>query len=171
MQTLNSFKPEIGETFTANGKKYIIEEKLSIARAIESSKIELELFDMNVSSFKTTLISIYNDLNGTNAEKTIKFADGAVKVHNLINKMNKAFTIDTMPVLRYCALFINEESEDRRIITDQMITDKINDWQEGGYDLSSFFLLLLSLVKGGKEEFRKFILDTSNPNELESEEQ
>lgn len=171
MQTLNSFKPEIGETFSANGKNYIIEEKLSIARAIESSKIELELFDMNVSNFKATLIAIYNDLNGTNPDKTIKFADGAVKVHNLINKMNKAFTMDTMPVLRYCALFINEENEDRRIITDQMIADKINDWQEGGYELISFFLLLLSLVKGGKEEFKKFIQDISNPNEHENVEQ
>ncbi|MGG5503228.1 hypothetical protein ACPDHQ_07330, partial [Myroides odoratimimus] len=82
-----------------------------------------------------------------------------------ILQMEKGFTLEQHPVLRYCALFINEEKEDRRIINDQMIQSKINDWQEGGVDMNSFFLLLLSLVKGGKEEFKKYIQNTSSQNQ------
>lgn len=165
MTNLVSFKPEVGEQFEVNSKKYIIEEKLSIARAIEASKIELELFDMNVPNFKNSLIGAYNDLNGNNKDKCVKFADASIKIYNLVQKMEKGFTLEQHPVLRYCALFINEEKEDRRIINDQMIQSKINDWQEGGVDMNSFFLLLLSLVKGGKEEFKKYIQNTSSQNQ------
>lgn len=159
MQQLSTIKPEVGYKFEANGKKYIIEDKLSIARSIEAAKLELELFELNTQVIKGQLISAYNDLNGTNKDKTVKFADAAIKIHNLVNKIDKNLNFNDVPVLRYCALYINEESEDRRAITDEQINTKINDWQEGGLEISGFFLLVLSVLPSVKKDFSKFMED------------
>lgn len=152
---LKQIKAEIGFTFEANGKKYIVEDKLSIARAIEASKIELELFDLSVGSIKSGLINAYNDLNGTNPEKTVKFADAAIKIHNLVNRFDKGFKLEENPILRYASLFINQEGEDRRTITQDMIRGKIQDWLEEGIESSGFFLLVLSVLPSAKKEFAK----------------
>jgi len=157
MEVLRTIEPKIGFTFEANGKKYIVEDKLSIARSIEASKLELELFELNTKTLKGVLISAYNDLNGTNKDKTVKFADAAIKIHNLVNKIDKNLNFKDVPVLRYCALYVNEEKEDRRTITDEQITSKINDWQEGGLEFTGFFLLVLSVLPSVKKDFSKFM--------------
>lgn len=160
MEVLRSIEPKIGFKFEANGKKYIVEDKLSIARSIESSKLELELFDLSSSTIKNVLISAYNDLNGTNKDKTVKFADAAIKIHNLVNKIGNNLDFKDMPILKFCSLYINEESEDRRTITKEAMETKINDWQEGGYDISGFFLLVLSVLPSVKKDFAKFMEST-----------
>lgn len=152
---LTQIKAEIGFTFNANGKKYIVEDKLSIARAIEASKIELELFDLSVGSIKSGLINAYNDLNGTNPDKTVKFADAAIKIHNLVNRFDKGFKLEENPILRYASLFINQEGEDRRTISNDVINEKIKDWLEEGIESSGFFLLVLSVLPSAKKEFAK----------------
>lgn len=154
---LQTIKPEIGFQFEANGKKYTIEDKLSIARSIEASKLELELFDLSSNSIKNTLIAAYNDLNGTNKDKTVKFADAAIKIHNLVNKIQTNLNFKDLSVLRYCALFINHENEDRRSITAEQMTSKIEDWQEEGFEISGFFLLVLSALPSVKKDFSKFM--------------
>lgn len=153
MDKITSIKPEVGFKFEANGKNYIIEDKLSIMRAIEASKLELELFELSSTSIKNTLINAYNDLNGSNKDRTVKFADAAIKIHNLINKIDRTLDFKDTPILRYCALYINEEKEDRRTITSERIDDKINDWQEGGYDINGFFLLCLSALPNVRKNF------------------
>jgi len=165
MQQLRTIKPEVGFKFEANGKNYIIEDKLSIARSIEASKLEIELFELSTKTIKNQLISAYNDLNGTNKEKTVKFADAAIKIHNLVNKIEKNLNFKDLPVLRYCALYINEENEDRRTITNEQITTKIEDWQVGGLEITGFFLLVLSVLPSVKKDFSKYmegILEKSN---------
>ena len=165
MQEITSIKPEIGYKFTANGKEYVIESSLSIARSIEATKLELELFNLSTSVIKSTLIQAYNDLNGNNKEKMVKFADAAVKIHNLANSLEKNLKFEDLPVLRYCALYINHEGEDRRTITKEQINTKINDWQEGGLDLAGFFLLVLSVLPSVRKEYIKFIQDISEKSE------
>lgn len=152
---LKTIEPKIGFSFQANGKKYIIEDKLSIARAIEAGKIELEMFDTSVNSIKNTLILAYNDLNANNADKTVKFADAAVKIHNLVNRIDKGFKLEENPVLRYVALFVNYENEDRRTISESLIKEKITDWNEEGIESSGFFLLALNVLPSARKEFEK----------------
>lgn len=161
MEQLSTIEPKIGFQFEANGKNYIVEDKLSISRAIMASKLELELFELNSSTIKNGLISAYNDLNGNNKEKTVKFADASIKIHNLVTKFDKNLNFKDVPVLRYCALYINEEKEDRRTITEDQIQEKINNWQDGGLDYSGFFLLVLSVLPSVKKDFNKYMEDIS----------
>ena len=157
MEQLKTIQPKIGYKFEANGKNYIVEDKLSISRAIMASKLELELFELNAKTLKNGLIGAYNDLNGNNKEKTVKFADASIKIHNLVTKFDKNLNFKDVPVLRYCALYVNEEKEDRRTITEEQIEEKINDWQEGGLEYSGFFLLVLSVLPSVKKDFSRFM--------------
>lgn len=160
MEVLRVIDPKIGFEFTANEKQYVIEDKLSIMRAIEASKMEFELFDLTTTKVKNELILAYNDLNGNNKEKTVKFADAAIKIHNLVNKIDKNLNFKEHPVLRYCSLYINEKGEDRRTIDSERINTKINDWQEAGLEMSGFFLLVLSVLPSVRKDFSKFMEDT-----------
>ena len=161
MEQLKTIEPKIGYKFEANGKKYVIEDKLSISRAIMASKLELELFELNSKTIKNGLISAFNDLNGNNKEKTVKFADAAIKIHNLVTKFDKNLNFKDVPVLRYCAMYINEVGEDRRSISEEQIHEKITNWQEGGLEYSGFFLLVLSVLPSVKKDFSKYIADIS----------
>ncbi|WP_179022055.1 hypothetical protein [Winogradskyella forsetii] len=154
---LKTIEPKIGFQFSANGKDYIIEDKLSIARSMLSSEFEINLFDSSTNSIKKTLISAYNDLNGTNKDRSVKFADAAIKIHNLVNKIQNNLSFKDLPILRYCALYINHKDEDRRTITDEQINTKIEDWQEEGIEISGFFLLVLSVLPSVKKDFVKYM--------------
>lgn len=161
MQQLKAIKPEIGYKFEANGRNYIVEDKLSIMRAVEASKMEFELFDLTAINVKNQLILAYNDLNGNNKEKTVKFADASVKIHNLITRIDKNFNFKSMPLLRYCALYINEEKEDRRSISPEGIDQKVEDWQEAGLEITGFFMLVLSALPSVRKDFSKYMEDIS----------
>jgi hypothetical protein len=149
---LKEFKPEIGVSFEANGKKYTIEKNLSIARAISLNKIEIEItHNVTVEVLKKELVAVYNSLNKGN------FADSSVKVYNLANGIDKITKIEEMPILRLCALFINEENEDRRTITDEQISTKINDWQTEGLMIEPFFTLAISLLPNVHAHYKQLI--------------
>lgn len=162
MDKLRTIEPRIGFKFEANGRNYIIEDRLSIFRAVEASKMEFELFDLTAINVKNQLIFAYNDLNGNNKEKTVKFADASVKIHNLVTKIDKNFNFKDLAVLRYCSLYINEEGEDRRTITPEGINQKIEDWQEAGFEITGFFLLVLSVLPSVRKDFNKYMEDISS---------
>lgn len=168
MEQLTTIQPKIGYKFKANGKNYIVEDKLSISRAIMASKLELELFELNAKTLKNGLISAFNDLNGNNKEKTVKFADASIKIHNLVTKFDKNLNFKDVPVLRYCALYINEEKEDRRTISEEQIEEKIQNWQDGGLEYSGFFLLVLSVLPSVKKDFSKFMEATLKKQKQEN---
>lgn len=170
MDKLKTIEPKIGFKFEANGKSYVIEDKLSIARSIEASKLELELFDINTKTLKNLLTGAYNDLNGNNKDKTVKFADASIKIHNLVTQLNSNINFKDLAVLRYCALYINAKDEDRRTISKEIIESKINDWQEAGYEISGFFLLVLSALPHVKKEFVKYMDHISNVAEQKKKE-
>ena len=166
MEALRTIEPKVGFKFEANGKNYIIEDKLSIARSVEASKMELHLFDLSSNVIKNRLIDAYNDLNGNNKEKIVKFADAATKIHNLVNQIGTNLNFKDLPVLNYCALYINEEKEDRRTITVERIKEKVNDWQEAGFEISGFFLLVLSVLPSVRKDFEKYIQNISEKANL-----
>lgn len=170
MQKITSIEPKIGYKFKANGKEYVIEDKLSISRSIEAAKLELELFDLSTKNLKNILISAYNDLNGNNKERIVKFADAAVKIHNIVNKLEKNLKFEELPVLRYCALYVNSEGEDRRTISEEQITKKVTDWQEEGLEFMGFFLLALNALPSVRKDYIKFIQDISEKSRSEENE-
>ena len=108
------------------------------------------------------MIGAYNDLNGTNKDRSVKFADAAIKIHNLVNKIQSNLNFKDVAVLRYCALYINHSEEDRRTISEEQISEKINHWQEAGYEISGFFLLVLSVLPSVKKDFSKYMEDISS---------
>lgn len=143
-------------SFTANGKKYQIESSISIARKIECDKLIIEVtgggnMGENFSDWK----KVYELCNDK------KFADIAVLAHNRMEGVKK-WQERHDPVLSLCALFINEEIEDRRVITNEMIRQKISDWEAEGIEYAFF----LTMGKGLLKNLMKSCSDTS-PNTSE----
>lgn len=143
-------------SFTANGKRYHIESSISIARKIECDKLIIEVtgggnMGENFSDWK----KVYELCNDK------KFADIAVLAHNRMEGVKK-WQERHDPVLSLCALFINEESEDRRVITNEMIRQKIADWEAEGIEYAFF----LTMGKGLLKKLMKSWSDTS-PNTSE----
>jgi len=127
--------------FKANGKTYVIEKKISIARKIECDKLIIEVtaggnMGENFSDWK----KVYELCNDK------KFADIAVLAHNRMEGVKK-WQDRHDPVMALCALFINEESEDRRIISTEMIKAKITDWEAEGIEYAFFLTMAKGLLK------------------------
>lgn len=55
------------------------------------------------------------------------------------------------------ALFIVREGEDLTKYSDEMATDKIDDWNDAGYDATDFFLLVLNVAPNFLNPLRDFI--------------
>ena len=129
--------------FLANGKIYIIEaDDISIERWAKYEEISLEL-QYGTSSF-AEMHQRWADV--TSLANELKFADIAVMAHNMQTSVLSA--IDRTPAqLKLCALFINEENEDRSIISDDIIARKIDDWRKEGFAIGDFFQLALVFSK------------------------
>jgi hypothetical protein len=128
-------------SFRANGKTYLLEKKISIARKIECDKLLIEVtgggnMGENFSDWK----KVYELCNDK------KFADIAVLAHNRMEGVKK-WQDRHDPVLSLCTLFINEESEDRRIISAEMISAKIKDWEAAGIEYTFFLTMANGLLK------------------------
>lgn len=128
--------------FMANGKLYVIETGFSIERYAMYQRYQLE------AGYGVTFEEmLHNWEKVIDYANKLKFTDIAVLSHNMLKGVTKI--ADREPVLlKMCALFINAENEDRRTITDDMISVKINDWKEEGFDIRGFFTLALNTING-----------------------
>ena len=128
------------KNFTANGVEYVIESQMSIQRSVyaEAAKIEME-GGMQLGKQLDDWKKLYELANQQ------KFADIVVLAYNNMRGF-KNFFESNHPVLKLCACFINSADEDRRYITDDLVTKKINDWSEEGLSMKSFFLLALTFL-------------------------
>ena len=135
--------------FTANGKTYYIEGELSIERYCEYQILEKEL------GFGVTMKSMFESLNmlWTHLNK-MEFAEASVKVNNMIRGFAKMEEREPT-ILKICALYMNEENEDRSTINESMITDKIRNWKEEGLEMKDFFSVALGSVHGITDVYRK----------------
>lgn len=134
--------PDIKEGFfTANGKKYYLENKISIARKIYSDRLIVEVMSgASPSMMFNDLSKLYNLCN----EK--KFADIAVSLHNKMHGL-KEWNERRDPILGLCALYLNTEEENRREISEELIKQKIADWEAEGIEYGFFSLMAKSLLK------------------------
>lgn len=135
--------------FVANKKTYIIETGFSIERYAMYQKLQIETgFGVTFEDmFKNweTVVTLANNL---------KFSDIVILSYNMGKGMMKLEEKEPL-VLKMCALFINEEKEDRRTINDDMISQKIHDWKEEGYDVRDFFTLALNTINGYIDSWKK----------------
>lgn len=159
MQQLKKIDISTGE-FIANGTKYFIESSLSIDRYRKFEEIEIELgFGRSFSEIFDQVRAAMNDINGH------KQGDAYVKLYNVVNGAQQLAS-KKPHVFRYCALFINAEDEDRKIISEDMINKKINDWTKEGLDYEPFFSFAITSLPGFKERYLKLIQHTSRNPEV-----
>lgn len=144
-------------SFQANGKIYTIEGGLTIERYAEFQILEKELaYGLTVKGLYDKLRDIYKLLNKQ------QFADAAVYTHNLTTGVAKLEEREPV-VLKICALFCNYENEDRREVSDDLITAKIQDWKTEGLDMRDFFQLALDSVNGFLGIYREVAQGLQSP--------
>ncbi len=127
-------------SFMANGKKYFIEKKVSIARRMICDELVVEVsgggnMGNNFNDWK----KVYELSNG------MKFADIVVLAYNRMEGVKK-WKENHDPVMALCALYINEEKEDRRFLSQEQIKAKIADWEAEGIEYAFFLNMANSLL-------------------------
>lgn len=148
--------PKDGSGFMANGVQYFIEDQISIDRWIKLQDLQIELgFGVEFEEMQQKWFSVIDMGNKQ------RFSDIVITAHNMVNGISKVYS--RIPqILKFCALFINSKDEDRGIITDDMIEQKVNNWKAEGLGIDGFLEFSLLKVKGLAEGFRNAILDASS---------
>lgn len=136
--------------FTANGKTYFLEPEISIERYKMQNKLELEI------GYSTTFKKHYKGLNDLYALlNNMKLVDASIKLRDVMESMNRMDDQNNHhPILKYCTLILNTENEDRRIVDEKVMADKIEDWEKEGIPISCFFVVVLHSVNGLLESYR-----------------
>jgi hypothetical protein len=139
--------PALGE-FTANGRRYTICQTFTIERYAIYQKLEREL------GYGMTFKSMFDRVNLALAQlNKMKLVDAIVTLNDLQRGMS--IIEEKEPhVLRVCALVFNRDDEDVRVITEDMITEKIKDWKAEGLEMDGFFRYALLTLDGYKERYQ-----------------
>lgn len=142
---LKEIDPKV-KSFTANGKEYFVESKLSIERFIAYQKLEVEFaFNGGFASIMKMLDQSFEHLNKG------ELASACVLVDNTRKSIRKQDKDKRIPAIDLCSLFLNTKDEDRRVITDEMLLEKQRDFEEEGIPIDFFLHLAANLVTGYKE--------------------
>lgn len=135
-----------------SGKTYKIEpEKISTKRFREYEILSLMLaFSSDFKTFYTTLTDIIKQIETiSNIGQVFAIL---TKLKNLVAGIGN-YTQNSEPkIIRFCALFCNEENEDVTKFTDDMIKSKYDDW--GNIPIQDFFLLASEVIPSFKESYR-----------------
>lgn len=148
-------------SFTANGKTYYIEQALSIERYCEFTILEKELgYGMNFETMLKKHKQLHSMLNKQELVSASVMVDSMVKG---IAKLNEREPVQ----LKMCALFVNEENEDRAAWSADLYTRKIEDWKKEGIAVQDFFALASSSVSGLLESYSAITraISQTNPDE------
>lgn len=150
--------------FEANGNKYVVSKHISAERFKEYEKLVPNLtYGLSFQEIYKQLGKLYNHLNKQS------FADAAVICHNIMGGIRQIDDVKRIhPALEMCALVINRENEDTRVYNRELMLAKINDWQEEGLDMMSFFRFALNIIEG----FRETLIESTREklNQLQQEE-
>ena len=149
--------------FIANGKTYVIESMFTPQRWAMYQKIQIE------AAYGVTFKVLYENINfAFRALNAGQVADVAVTLHNIMNGITKIEQREP-DMLRMCALFINTPDEDRGVITDDQITEKIRDWEVSGYAIQDFFTLALNTIRGFVDVYKNLVEETNELQRLLNE--
>lgn len=129
-------------SFMANGREYLIEKDFSIERYVEYQILEKEI------GFGTSFRKLFEGLkNAREHLNNTHLVDAAVQIDNLMRGVAKVEEREPL-VLKMCALFMNRAEENRHVITEDMITQKIEDWKAEGIAMTDFFTAALNSMDG-----------------------
>lgn len=147
--------------FEANGNKYFVNTKLSIARYEEYEKLQPRLaYDVDFENMFKLHKQLYQLLNDR------KFADAAVISYNLMSGIKDLLDKKREhPALMMCALAILREKEDPGSYDEQTQIEKIEDWRKEGFETEGFFLFAASIMKGLPKAYNEFIMEQVIENE------
>lgn len=137
-------------SFVANGKIYLIEKELSADRWVKQNELETEMgFGMTYKELKSSLVKIYNLSN----ENGGRIGDIGRLSYDAVNGISKM--LDKHPqILKFCALFMNTPDEDRKVISDDLIEQKCEDFRKEGFAINGFFAFALSFNSGLAEDYK-----------------
>lgn len=150
--------PRDSREFMANGRKYIISEKISTLRYKEYEKLVPVLtFGVGFKEIFQHIRKAYDLLNKPVPEP----GSACVVLHNTMNGIKMIDDPKRQhPGLLMAALVILREDEDPTKYDEQLMMDKISDWQEEGYDMLSFFVLSMNTIQGFKETLSAYTNQT-----------
>lgn len=152
--------------FVANGKIYYIEDIVAPRRWAQLLRYEVEL------GFGQTFENIYKAANkGFNSINDGRMADAAVGYHNIIHMCKNGLEERVPAALRMCAVCMNTADEDRKILTDQMIKIKMDDWAEEGIAIVDFFDFAANTIPGYINVYKNISLATSQQQPEKSDNQ
>lgn len=138
--------------FMANGKRYFIMDKISAERFKEYEKLVPVLtFGLGFNEIFANLQKLWDHLNKQ------KFGDASVICHNLMKGISSVDDSKRIhPALMMAALVINREGEDVKVYDENIMRDKINDWQVEGLDMLGFIALSRASIHGFNETLIKY---------------
>ena len=130
-----------------SGTIYKISASLNMDRFVKAEELIPQLeFGINMQSLGKELQNVANEFN-----KTGQMA-GQVALSRTIDKVS-GWSQRGNTAAKICALYLNEEDEDRTIATDEMIDKKLADWR--GFEYTGFFQLCSSLISFLKESIEE----------------
>lgn len=142
--------------FMACGKKYFVKQSLSVERFRWFEKYQIDFgFGRSYKSIADALkksVELGNKGKGIEAWNVIL---------NLITAIGQSLEKRTNNAMMICALFIVTEDEDMTKWDEQTQIEKIQNWNDEGYDVNSFFQLAANLVTGFIEDLEEVLSDTS----------
>jgi len=128
--------------FECDGSKWFVDDTMSFDRYQKLEEFSLEFgFSADFADIFKGLKKMWENLNSR------KDAETAVILHNLMKGIVDMEQKKPPVALRICALFINEESENRIEYNEAKMQAKIDRWGKE-LDVNPFFQLAVSLVNG-----------------------
>ena len=151
--------------FEANGVKYHITKNLCIERWRHFEDLQaLVGFGRSFEDLFTAFKDIWSALDEKGGAKV---ASASIICHNAMTGIKTKLEQRHHPALMICALFINGEGEDEKVYDDEVMANKVKNWQTEGYDINDFFQLAWSLVPSFIETYSEDIASTSSHIEKE----
>lgn len=128
----------------ANGKEYFVLDSIPVGRYIHVREAGIKIAEGvdSVADIIKLSATAYDYLNKQ------KFADAAVKIHNLMTGVNEISTKQQPSAWVIASALIVTSNEDLSIFNNELIDQKINDWSKEGYDHESFFQFALTNIIG-----------------------
>lgn len=147
--------------FETDKRKYWIQpDQLSTARYREYRLLSTEVITNNDIG---ELMNKVNHMNAvavgktnhkTNLERLVDIANSTYNIAVQLQEFGNMHNHNKDKVLRFCALFCNYEGEDITKLDETVISSKIDDWVNHGFDHSGFFLLFAKALPQLAEKFK-----------------
>jgi len=135
--------PPDAKSFMANGREYFKAESVSNQRYLWLQELQVELgYGQTIEDFFAEQRKQYELVNQQ------KFADAAVSLHNSMNGIRNIADRKPTVAMRIMALFWNYKGEAVGVMTNELMEEKVADWEAEGIDIRDFFREALSVVPG-----------------------